>query len=97
MVVWWLDRQCVANVLRERHDWRERNEFLENEFIVSEWKGGRSKARLHADGHRAEEGAYLEGLSIPVLDFVDGRHVAEVVWELVELFYSVSETDGKFL
>ena len=40
MVVWWLDRQCVANVLRERDDWRERDELLENKFIVSEQKGG---------------------------------------------------------
>ena len=42
-------------------------------------------------------GAHLEGLSVPVLDLVDGGHVAEVVRELVELLYPVGETDREFL
>ena len=40
---------------------------------------------------------YLERLGVPVLDFLDGRHVAQIVRELVEFFDSVGETDGEFL
>ena len=44
-----------------------------------------------------EGGTHLEGLSVPVLDLVDGGHVAEVVGKLVELLYSVGEADGELL
>ena len=47
---------------------------------------------MRAGAGRRREGAHLEGLGVPVLDLVDGRHVAEVVGELVELLDSVLET-----
>ena len=39
----------------------------------------------------------LEGLGIPVLDLVDGGHVAEIVGKLVKLLDSVSEANRKLL
>ena len=50
-----------------------------------------------ADRRRVRPDTYLERLGIPVLDFLNGRHVAKIVRQLVELFDSVGETYGKFL
>ena len=45
---------------------------------------------MRREGERRETGwAHLEGLSVPVLDLVDGGHVAEVVGKLVELLYFI--------
>lgn len=40
---------------------------------------------------------YLERLSIPVFDLVDGGHVAELMRKLVELFHSVRQPNGELL
>jgi hypothetical protein len=40
---------------------------------------------------------HLEGLGIPVLDLLDGRHVAEVMWQLIEFFHSMSQAYRQLL
>jgi hypothetical protein len=42
-------------------------------------------------------GTDLERLGIPVLDLSYGRHVAEIMWQLVKLLDTMCEADGKLL
>ena len=61
------------------------------------WEGDELLERgMRAGAGRRREGAHLEGLGVPVLDLVDGRHVAEVVGELVEFPYPVGKTNREF-
>ena len=55
--------------------------------------GCKGQGGEEADGERTD----LEGLGIPVLDLVDGGHVAEIVGKLVKLLDSVSEANRKLL
>lgn len=45
---------------------------------------------------RDREKTDLERLGIPILDFLDGRHFAEIVREFIEFFDSVCKPDWQF-
>lgn len=46
---------------------------------------------------RADIATDLERLGVPLLDLLDGGHVAEVVGQLIELLDPVCEAHGEFL
>ena len=50
-----------------------------------------------ADRRRVKPDTHLERLGIPVFDFLNGWHVAEVVRQLVELLDPVSEANWQLL
>lgn len=70
---------------------RKVDQLLEYEYMINP-TGDRAMTC-----QERETAAHLEGLDIPVLDFLDGGHVAEIVGKFIEFFGTVCQSDRELL
>ncbi len=82
--------QGRTDVWRERYG-RKVDQLLECGYMINP-SGDRTTTC-----QEREMGAHLEGLDIPVLDFLDGGHVAQIVGKFIEFFGTVRQSDRELL